>query len=273
MKKLINLYLVAVLMVLTTMSCKNDKKEEVKKEQMPEVTQTKPEDKKPAKKKAPKTDPFKIVEEAPAGTTAKSVVENYFKVIGGIDKAKKVKTILQRSHAVDNPDDTFELTTKYMLPNKMYEQTAIRGKVFSKNAFNGKMGYDEYQGERKTYTAEQNDQYDASKRVIFPDFDYAKGTLKGIAEVKGEKCYMIEYKNEKIYYSVATGLRFVVIETGKDEEGKEEIVVSMYTSNYKDADGLKFPFSIKESRPDMRSIRLNIQEIRVNKDVTNKDFE
>lgn len=271
MKKSINLSLFALLIMLIAVSCKNEKKKDVKKTEATAVTQSK--DKETVKKKTPKTDPFKIVAQAPEGTTAKSVVDNYFKVIGGIDKAKKVKTILQISHAVDNPDDTFELTTKYMLPNKMYEQTAIRGKVFSKNAFNGKMGYDEYNGERKTYTAEQNEQYDASKRIIFPDFDYAKGTLKGIAEVGGEKCYMIDYKNEKVYYSVATGLRVLATEIGKDEEGKDEVVVNLYTSNYKEADGLKFPFSIKESRPDMRSVRLNIQEIRVNKDVTNKDFE
>lgn len=265
MKKIVSLLLI-LLALLLVVACK-EKKESEKKEVKKVLTE------KPAKKKVPKTDPLKIVEQAASGTTAKSVVANYFEVIGGIDRAKKVKTILQKSLIVDNPDDTYELTTKYMLPNKMYEQTALKGEVFTKNAFNGKTGYDEYEGERKTYTAEEVKEFRSSTRLIFPDFDYAKGTLKGIAEVKGEKCYVIEYKNEKIYYSVATGLRVVIIEIAKDDEGKEKIVANKYTSNYKDVEGLKFPFTIKETRPNMRSAKFDVQEILVNKGVSNKDFE
>lgn len=274
MKKTRNLLLLTLLIILTTVSCKNEKKGDAKKAAITEATQSKPDDKKPAKKKVPKTDPLKIVEQAPAGTTAKSVIDNYFKVIGGADKAKKVKTILQKSLIKDAPDQHFESITKYMLPNKMYEETSLKGNVFSKIAFNGKVGYDEYEGERRTFTAEQaGSDYDIDGKAIFSDFDYVKGTLKGIAEVRGEKCYMIVYKNEKIYYSVATGLRVVVIETVKDDDEKEKIVVRRYTSDYRDVDGLKFPFKLRETRPNMRSAKFDVQEILVNKGVSNKDFE
>lgn len=274
MKKLINLSFFALLILLTTVSCKNEKKEVAKEVTTPEETQSKLEDTEPEKKKAPKTDPLKIVEQAPAGTTAESVVANYFKAIGGVDKAKKVKTILQKSLIKDTPDQHFQSVSKFMLPNKMYEETGMNGKAFSKIAFNGKKGYDEYEGEKKPFTIkEAADEYGLNRRVIFPDFDYAKGTLKGIAEVKGEKCYVIDYKNEKIYYSVATGLRVVVIEITKNDAGKEKILVNKYTSDYKEVDGLKFPFKLRETRPNMRSAKFDVQEILVNKDVTDKDFE
>lgn len=272
MKKTISFILFAFIMSLA-IGCKGkkakEKKEETKQEEVKQEVV-----KEPAKKEVPKTDPLKIIEQAPEGTTAKSVVDNYFKVIGGADKAKKVKTILLKSLIKDTPDQHFESITKYMLPNKMYEETSLKGEVFSKIAFNGKVGYDEYEGERKAFTAEQaGSSYDIDRKVIFPDFDYAKGTLKGVADVRGEKCYMIEYESEKIYYSIDTGLRVVIIETVKDKQGKEKIAVRRYSSDYKEVDGLKFPFKLRETRPNMRSANFDIQEILVNKDVTNKDFE
>ncbi len=271
MKKTISLA-VTVFILLFVVNCKTNKtkkpqKEEVKKEVKKEISE-------PVKKKTLKTNPFKIIAQAPERTTAKSVVDNYFKVIGGVDKAKKVKTILLKSLIKDTPDQHFESIIKYMLPNKMYDETSLKGEVFSRIVFNGKTGYDEYEGEKKSFTAEQAGfDYGIDKKAIFPDFDYAKGTLKGIAEVRGEKCYMIAYKNEKIYYSVATGLRVVIIETAKDDEGEEQIVVNKYTSDYKEVDGLKFPFKLRETRPNMRSAKFDVQEILINKGVTNKDFE
>lgn len=270
MKKTVSLLLVAFVISLVV-GCKGKKEKEEKNEIKQENVEQEVV-KEPAKKKVPKTDPLKIIGQAPEGMTAKSVVDNYFKVIGGADKAKKVKTILQKSLIEDTPDQHFESVVKYMLPNKMYEEIGLKGKVFSKIVFNGKVGYDEYEGERKQFTAEEAAaEYGTDKKVFFPDFDYAKGTLKGIADIRGEKCYMIEYENKKIYYSVDTGLRVVIIETAKDD--KEKIMVRKYTSDYRDVDGLKFPFKLRETHPNMRSAKFNIQEILVNKGVTNKDFE
>lgn len=271
MKKLISLIIVATCMVVSVSSCKNEKKEDVKKEE-PTVTEKKQEEK-PAKKKAPKTDPLKVIGEAPAGTTAKTVVDRYFKEIGGEDKAKKVKTLLIKASAKDTPTRTFHFITKYKNPNKIYQQTAEKDEVFSKIAFNGKTGYSFYEGTTVDLAKEEIEEYKNVEKYIFPDFDYATGTLKGIAEVKGEKCYLIDYKGSNVYYSVETGLRVVVIEFTKDEEGKKVIGLKKYTSNYTEVDGLKFPFKLRDFIPGLRTAKMDISEIIINKDVTDKDFE
>lgn len=265
MKKTIRLVLV-LLVLASAMNCqskKSDKSTEVKKEVKA----------KKKKKKAPKTDPLKIIAQAPKGTTAETVVDRYFTIIGGADKARKVNTLLIKSYAKDTPTRTFNFITKYKKPNKVYEQTSEEGEVFSKQAFNGKKGYSFYEGTTDKFTKEEIDQYKKAEKHIFPDFDYAKGKLQGIAEVKGEKCYVIDYKHYKVYYSVETGLRVVVIETEKDDEGKTVVALKMYTSNYKDVDGLKFPFKLRDVRPNFRTAKSDITEIIINKDVTDKDFE
>lgn len=269
MSKLINLTLI-VLVFATFTNCKTKKSEKAKQEasQAKEVTP-----KKVKKKKAPKTDPLKIIAQAPEGMNAKAVVDNYFEVIGGADKAKKVKTLLIKSSAKDTPTRTFEFITKYKNPNKIYQQTAEEGEVFSKLAFNGKKGYGIYEGDRMDFSPEEVKEYTNHEKYIFPDFDYAKGELKGIAEVKGEKCYMIDYKHYKVYYSVATGLRVVVIEMGKDEEGELVVAVKAYTSNYTEVDGLKFPFKLRDVITGLRTAKMDIQEMVINKDVSDKDFE
>lgn len=266
MKKIITQALI-LLSILIVVSCKTDKKED-KTTETPVVTKTKPK-----KKKAPKTDPLKIIGQAPAGTTAKTVVDRYFKEIGGADKARKVNTLLIKSLAKDTPTRTFNFITKYKNPNKVYEQTSEEDEIFSKIAFNGKKGYSFYEGTTVELTKEEVEQYKNAEKRIFPDFDYAKGTLKGIAEVKGEKCYVIDYKGSNVYYSVETGLRVVVIEFEKDEEGKTVIALKKYTSNYTDVDGLKFPFKLRDFRPGLRTAKMDITEIIINKEVSDKDFE
>lgn len=255
-----------ILTVFLMVQCKNEKKEVV-------TPVVKKETVKPKKKKKPRTDPLKIVEKAPAGMTAKSVVDRYFEVIGGADKAKKVKTLLFKSTSKDTPTRIFEFVTKYKNPNKVYEQTAEEGEIFSKFAFDGKKGYSIYEGKSEEFSEEQDEELKNVDKYIFPDFDYATGKLMGIAEVKGEKCYLIDYKGAKVYYSVDSGLRVVVIELGKDEEGKIIPMLKKYTSEYKAVDGLKFPFKTRDVRPFVRSSKMDIQEIIINKGVSDKDFK
>lgn len=272
MKELIRLIVVSICIVVSVSSCKNEKKEDVKKEET-KVTENKSPEEKPAKKKAPKTDPLKIIGKAPAGTTAKTVVDRYFEEIGGADKAKKVNTLLIKSSAKDTPTRTFNFVTKYKNPNKVYEQTSEKDEVFSKYAFNGEKGYSFYEGTTVEFSEEELEEYKNAEKHIFPDFDYAKGTLRGLAEVKGEKCYVIDYKHYKVYYSVETGLRVVVIEMAKDDGGKPVIALKMRTSNYTDVDGLKFPFKLHDVRPNLRTAKTDISEIIINKGVSDKDFE
>lgn len=259
-----------ILTAFLMIQCKNESKQESKQVVKQE---TKKETVKPKKKKKPVTDPLKIVGQAPTGMTAKSIVDRYFEVIGGADKARKVKTMLVKSTSKDTPTRSFDFITKYKNPNKFYQETAEKGEVFSKYAFDGKKGYSIYEGKVEDVGEEQIDELKNVHKYIFPDFDYAKGKLMGIAEVRGEKCYLIDYKGAKVYYSVDSGLRVVVIELGKDEEGKIIPMLKTYTSEYKEVDGLKFPFKTREVRPYVRSAKMNIQEIIINKGVTDKDFQ
>lgn len=123
---------------------------------------------------------------------------------------------------------------------------------------------------QKTELQKENNKVE---RIIFLDFNYAKGVLKGIADVRGEKCYMIDYKEQKVYYSISTGLRKVIIDIEKQENGKDKILKRSYTSDYRDVNGLKFPFKLRQTRPGLRNVKFDVVEISVNKGVSDKDFK
>lgn len=84
---------------------------------------------------------------------------------------------------------------------------------------------------------------------------------------------MIDYKEQKVYYSISTGLRKVIIDIEKQENGKDRILKRSYTSDYRDVNGLKFPFKLRQTRPGLRSVKFDVVEISVNKGVSDKDFK
>lgn len=267
MKKNISVLLVCFVLAFLT-ACKKDTEKTEKTEKQKTETATKPE----PKPKEPKIDPLKIIAPAPEGMTAKQVLATYFQKVGGEDLIKKVKTLSIKSSSKGGGDN-FEMVEKFSFPDKFFYSTAQKGEVFSRLAFNGKTGYDEYEGERVELSSEDIEDY-KKKSNIFPDFEYKKGKLIGIAQVKGgNKAYVVEHEAQKIYYDVNSGLKVLFLKI-KQKKDSEKIVMKTRYGNYKDTKfGLKFPFSIYEKQAQQRGANIQISEILVNEGVSDKDFE
>lgn len=275
MKKILNLTLIIFIIGLM-INCGAESKtsDKTKAENTAEVS--KHEVEKPKKKKA-KTDPLVIIEKAPKGVTAKTVVENYFKAIGGEDKAKKVKTLCIVSEIKSQSGSIIIDSVKYAKPNKVYMSSTTKKtkEVFSRLAYDSKSGYSEYEGERVSLKPEDIKEFSTAESEIFPDFDIKKGKLLGIAEVSGDKAYVIKYEsNKKAYYNVNSGLKVMAIEVKIKKDGKtESISRKVIYSDYKDVDGLLFPFNVYEKSPGIAGFRLKRQEIFINSNVSPKDFK
>ena len=203
----------------------------------------------------------------PAGMTAANVVNNYFKAIGGIDKVKAIKTILNNSNAKVQ-GMSINLTTKTAAPNKVSAVVSGMGQTLSKQVFDGEKGYAEQQGRKMNMTPAQITE--AKKNTLFIDETYKNGKLDRIANLDGINAYVIVLGNKEIFYNVETGLKIQEVVTakinGKDVRNATEF------ADYKAVNGVKFPHKTSMPMGPMK-LQLIVSEIKINEGVSDADFK
>ena len=211
----------------------------------------------------------------PAGVTAQTVLEDYFKAVGGKDKAKSVTSTFTTASISGLAPFPLKAELKAMTPNKQSMEMSAEGMgTLVKQKWNGESGYAEQQGQRKDLTekeiAEKKDD-----NPIFPElyYDVKNLTLVAVTAVEGEDHYKIKVtKNGKDsfrYYNVKTGLLTLTESTG-EVQGKEMTTVVQF-GKYTDVNGIKFPYMMNiTSGP--QKIPFEISSIKVNEGVSDADF-
>lgn len=188
----------------------------------------------------------------PAGVTTQSVINSYINAIGGIENIKKVNNIKSVMSAemmgrAISIEVTAAIPNKYLLEMKMGEMV-VQKQVYdgSKGMESGMQGSRELEGDDLASLA--------LEAQIFPELNYEKENfileLKGIDKVSGEEVYVMDITNplgDKMtnYYSVNTGLLIQSETTEETPQGA--FVATKKLSNYKEVNGVKFPYSIKQS--------------------------
>ena len=205
----------------------------------------------------------------PAGTTAATVIDNYFNAIGGKDKVMAVKSVMITSGAKVQGMD-LSLVTKQASPNKESMAVSVAGNVMQKSVFDGEKGYAEGQGQHIDVTGEELEKA-KSKTAPFSDLAYKEGTLKRIEPIDGKNAYVIVYNDSEIYYDIASGLKVKSMKTVKTPDGKEVKVPTIF-SNYKEVNGIKFPHTIGRKMGPM-DMKFEVKEIKINEGVTDEDFK
>ncbi len=204
----------------------------------------------------------------PAGVTAKSVVDAYFKAIGGKDKVLKVKTLLMKSTTkVQGMDLSLEI--KSAAPNKQAVIVSMMGNTMSKQVFDGEKGYSEGQGRHIDLKGKELEEA-KKKSTLFSDTSYATGTLKRIEPINGKNAYVIVSGDTEVFYDMASGLKVKTITTTK--AGGKEVKSPSSFEDYKEVNGIKFPHTIKRKMGPMNLV-FKIQEIKINEGVSDKDFQ
>lgn len=206
----------------------------------------------------------------PEGVTSETVVENYFKAIGGKDKVEKIKTIMMVAES--NMQGTpIKIVSKLSYPNKSLTEMSASGQVMQKQVFNGIKGFMEMQGQKSELTSEEIEEL-KSASAPFSDFAYAKGTISGVENVNNEKAYVITFQNKKVYYSVESGLKLQEITTFKDPNTGQEGSVQVLYSGYKDLEGIKFPYTLTQVFGQGMQMTLAVKKYEFNKNVSDSDF-
>jgi zinc protease len=213
----------------------------------------------------------------PEGVTVQSVINKYISAIGGKENAKSIKTVYSTAAVtIEGMPFSPKAEIKQMAPNKESLEMSIEGMgVIMKQKFNGETGYIEQQGQKMETKGEMLD-IQKSKITLFPELYYNESyklTLENLTTINGNDVYKVKIEKDGKptfkYYNVETGL----LERSENTvvvNGKEVISIVDY-SKYSTVKGVKFPYyQLIKSGP--QTIIFNINNVIVNEDVTDEDF-
>lgn len=221
-------------------------------------------------KKANKVEKPQFSKPIPEGVDVGSVYTDYLKAIGGQSKAENIKTLYSSGDAsvqgmqlkfIEKKTNTGQSSTEILMS----------GNPFQKMIFDGEKGYQEMRGQRTEYTDKQNAAAKKTAAAI-PELSVPKDVeLIGIEDLDGEDAYAVKInETTKEFYSVESGLKLQT-ETTMEQQGQTMTTTVDY-NDYKEVKGVKIPHKlIQKIGP--TTIDINLTDIKINENVSDKDFE
>jgi predicted Zn-dependent peptidase len=210
--------------------------------------------------------------EVPAGVTAKTVLENYIKAIGGEKAVSAVKTIsMIGSTTIPQAPSPLTFTNKIDARGKLMVELAMGPMSLMKQVVNEKGAYLVQQGQRKNIEGDDLAEIKASA-VPFEEMKLTKSTsvtLTGIESVDGKDAYAVQNGKTTLFFDVESGLK--VAESKTMEQAGQSVTQTTNFGDYKEIKGVKVPFNIIQNV----GFELNIKmtEVKINEGVTDADFK
>lgn len=204
--------------------------------------------------------------EIPAGVTAKSVLENYIKAIGGKEALKKVKSIVTTASG-SVQGTTVEMTSKITSDKKLSVEMKAGGMTMMKRVLGDKSGYAIQQGQRKDLSIEEFKEKKADMNPFdeLPLLDKASIKLAGIESINGTDAYAIKDGQSTLYYDTLNF--FKIAESKTSERGTQ----TTYFNDYKEVKGIKFPHTTIMNIG--IELELTTSDVKINEGVTDVDFQ
>jgi predicted Zn-dependent peptidase len=210
---------------------------------------------------------------APAGVTAKTVLDNYINAIGGEKAVVGVKSIMMSGTAtIPQAPMPLKFTNKKDDKGNSVTKIEMDGMgELSKQVLNAKGGYSTQQGQRKELTPEEL----AEKRATAGTFDELKLrantnlVLDGIESFNGSDAYVIKNGKSTLYYDVKTGLKLA--ESRTMERGEQKMTVTTTYNDYKEVKGIKIPHQMVINQG--MELDFKMTDVKVNEGVSDADFQ
>ncbi|MEG0928020.1 hypothetical protein [Chryseobacterium sp.] len=191
--------------------------------------------------------------------TAKDVLDNYFKALGGKDKLEGVKSMI-----TDNTMSTqgMEITmTTMKLGNKFKSVQSLMGQKMVQ-LFDGEKGYFDQMGNKTDIPAEKIAELKKGKPVDALAFEGANFQNVTVEKLDGKDYNLLSSDKGKFYFDAATGLLY------KTLAGEGNITVKSYMT----VDGLKFPAEV-DAEGGGQKVNIKTTKIVINSGVTDADFK
>ena len=213
----------------------------------------------------------------PDGMTAKTVIDNYIKAVGGKDKVAAINTVLTLADVtIEGAPYAPKAIIKAMAPNKISTEMTIEGMgTVMKEKYDGASGYKEQQGMKIPMTEKELGDKKA-KKGLFPELYLEESmiALESVSTIEGTDAYKIKVtKGDEVsysYYNVETGL---LMRAEKTVEAQGQTInTTRDLSDYKAVGGVLFPHNMKIiAGPQVLIFKTT--EITLNEGVTDADFE
>lgn len=186
----------------------------------------------------------------PAGVTLQTVVDNYLNALGGKDKISKITDVTMKGK-LSGQFGVLDVTSIYKTPYKKLETIFMSGSLVQKEVFDGTQGKSDGMQGPHPYDAEDLKDAKVDAAIVFEvelDKLGVQGTLLGIDLLDGKDAYKVQYimpsgKKTYCWYSTKNNLLVKTSAIEKTEQGSMEVV--NYTSDYREVNGVLFPFMVK----------------------------
>ncbi len=206
----------------------------------------------------------------PKGFTKETVINNYFKAIGGVEKIKNLETTLV-TYEASAMGQALESTEKRNA-SKFANVVSMGGNVMMKVIMSKEAITMNGQPLPPNMVGEMN-----NVLGTFPEIGVLSDTnssLTGIEMLDGKEVYVITSKgkvvNSFFFYDVKTGLK--VKESQSITMGQRTQNQEVLFSDYKDYNGIMFPAK-KIGSLGPQKVSYTLKEVKINEGVTDKDFE
>jgi zinc protease len=210
--------------------------------------------------------------EVPAGVTAKTVLDNYIKAIGGEKAVAAVKTIsMLGSASIPQAPSPLSFTNKVDAKGKLLIEIAMGPMSLMKQVVNEKGAYVVQQGQRKDIEGNDLAEMKASA-TPFEELQLAKKTgltISGIESINGNDAYGLQNGKTTLYYDLKSGLK--VAESKTVEQGPNKMTQTTNYGDYREVKGIKVPFNIIQNVGFELDIKMS--EVKINEGVTDADFQ
>ncbi|MEO0779210.1 MAG: insulinase family protein [Bacteroidota bacterium] len=216
--------------------------------------------------------------EVPAGYTAEKVIDRYLQVLGGREAIAKIKTLsMEMSTEMQGMKITMESAQE--VAAKYATFVSMNGSVIQSEVYDGQrakrdgmMGSEMVEEEA---LGELKENLYPVRELAWQDLGYSL-KLEGIEVIEGEKTYRMSVvtpsgKKSTSYYSIDTGLRVRSIVTG--EQGGQSFTQTLDFSDYREVNGVKFPYRTKITGGSPVPMTMEVKEIGLNQDLDPELFE
>lgn len=210
--------------------------------------------------------------EVPKGMTAKTVLDNYIKAIGGEKAALAVKTIaMVGSTTIPQAPSPLSFNSKIDVKGKLVVELAMGAMSLMKQVVNEKGGFVIQQGQKMDLTGKDLDDMKAIATPI-EELNLLKNpevSLTGIEMFNGTEAYALKNGKTMLYYDVKSGLKIADVIT--IEQGGKTINKTNSYLDYREVKGLKVPFNLVQNIGFELNIKMS--EVKINEGVTDADFQ
>ena len=208
----------------------------------------------------------------PEGMTAKQVILNYIKIVGGKEKLESIKT-LDMNINTNMGGMSIEMRKVVALPDKYYFEVSSGGQTMQQQIVNGEQGIMK-NGMGAVQPIEGEDLKDLKKEIyISEELNFLQEgyqlSLDGLEMIDGKPAYQVSVtqpdgKKFIVYYDQTSGLKVRKVNFQNVGTGEPVPIVENY-SDYRDTEqGIKMPFQMEVSGMGPQPMRLKILNISLN---------